>query len=46
MIFDDYMVLDNCQNIQKSYGEICVQCNKCRRFDKKDETLKNESEDK
>lgn len=25
--------IDNCQNLMESYGEICVQCNKCGRFD-------------
>ena len=25
--------IDNCQNMMESYGEICVQCNKCGRFD-------------
>lgn len=28
----DYSVLDNCKNLKDSYGEICVQCNKCGRF--------------
>jgi len=23
---------DNCQNLEESYGEICVRCNKCGRF--------------
>ena len=27
----DYSVLDNCKNLEDSYGEICVQCNKCAR---------------
>jgi hypothetical protein len=25
-------VLDNCKNLEDSYGEICVRCNKCGRF--------------
>ena len=25
--------LEDCQNKQESYGEICVRCNKCGRFD-------------
>lgn len=24
--------LDDCQNLDESYGEICVRCNKCGRF--------------
>ena len=27
-----YSVLDNCRNLENSYGEICVKCNKCGRF--------------
>ena len=27
-------VSDNCKNKAESYGEICVKCNKCGRFDK------------
>ena len=27
-------VIDDCKNLQESYGEICVRCNKCGRFDK------------
>lgn len=33
MLFIDTGVTDNCQNLQQSYGEICVKCNKCGRFD-------------
>ena len=29
----DYGVADNCKNLMESYGEICVKCNKCGRFD-------------
>lgn len=31
-MFADYGVLDGCQNVESSYGEVCVQCNKCGRF--------------
>lgn len=34
MIFIDYAVTDDCKNLDGSYGEICVQCNRCGRFDK------------
>lgn len=34
--FDDYPPLDNCEN-EHSYGEICLKCNKCGRFNKKSE---------
>lgn len=33
MIFEDYPALDNCKNIEQSFGEICVKCNKCGRFE-------------
>jgi hypothetical protein len=26
-------VTDDCKNLEESYGEICVRCNKCGRFD-------------
>ena len=28
----DIFPLDGCKNLQESYGEICVRCNKCGRF--------------
>jgi hypothetical protein len=28
-----YGVTDDCKNLEESYGEICVKCNKCGRFD-------------
>ena len=37
MIFIDYAVTDDCKNPEESYGEICVQCNKCGRFDEPEE---------
>lgn len=30
--FEDFPVLDECKNLEQSYGEICVSCNKCGRF--------------
>lgn len=27
-------IRDDCKNLAESYGEICVLCNKCGRFDK------------
>lgn len=30
----DNAVSNNCKNLSESYGEICVKCNKCGRFDK------------
>ena len=27
----DYAVSDNCENLEQSYGEICVKCGKCGR---------------
>lgn len=29
----DYSCRDDCKNLEESYGEICVQCNRCGRFD-------------
>ena len=31
--FIDYGVTEDCKNLEESYGEICVKCNKCGRFD-------------
>ena len=30
----DFGVMDGCINLQESYGEICVRCNACGRFNK------------
>jgi len=32
----DLQVVDGCQNLMESYGVICVKCNKCGRFNKKE----------
>ena len=32
-LFIDNAVSKNCKNLSESYGEICVKCNKCGRFD-------------
>ena len=37
----DYKPLANCKSMKLNYGEICIQCNKCGRFNKK-ENDKNE----
>ena len=42
MVFDEQMVLENCKNIQESFGEICVRCNKCGRFNKEKDKSKSE----
>ncbi|MBU3111965.1 hypothetical protein [Clostridium lacusfryxellense] len=44
MIFVEYGALDNCKNVMESYGEICVHCNQCGRFDKKEIKKENKSE--
>jgi hypothetical protein len=31
-----YGVTDDCKNLEESYGEICVKCNKCGRFDEEE----------
>lgn len=41
-IFIDYSVTKDCVN-SDSYGEICVRCNRCRRFNKKTGTIKVDS---
>ena len=33
----DMGAIQNCQNLEESYGEICVKCNKCRRFTEAEE---------
>ncbi len=30
----DFPPLPDCRNIEETYGEICVKCNKCGRFGK------------
>lgn len=32
MVFVDFGVIKDCKNLEMSYGEICVKCNKCGRF--------------
>lgn len=34
----DFAVTKDCKNPEESYGEICVKCNRCGRFDKKEDT--------
>lgn len=43
MIHVDYSPVENCQSLELTYGEICVKCNKCGRFDKK-KTMINSKE--
>ena len=45
MIHIDYGVLDDCKNLKESYGEICVRCNKCGRFDPKQEEAADDKTD-
>jgi len=33
--FIDFSVREDCVNLMDSYGEICVKCNSCGRFDEK-----------
>jgi len=40
-MFVDYGIINKCKNLYESYGEICVHCNACGRFDK---STKTESE--
>lgn len=37
IVFDDYAALENCENLEESYGEICLHCDKCGRFNKESE---------
>ena len=32
IIHIDFAISRDCQNLEASYGEICVKCNKCGRF--------------
>lgn len=43
-IYISYAVTDDCKNLEESYGEICVRCNKCGRFDKEEEESGVESD--
>lgn len=38
----DMGAFQNCQNLEESYGEICVKCNKCGRFDAEKQTENEE----
>ena len=47
MVFVEYGALDNCKNPMESFGEICVHCNQCGRFDKKEiESSKSQTKGK
>lgn len=35
MIFIDFSRAKNCKQLEKIYGEICIKCNFCGRFNKK-----------
>ncbi|WP_264174104.1 hypothetical protein [Clostridium estertheticum] len=43
MVVIKHSILDDCKNLKVSHGAICIQCNKCKRFDKKE--IKYESEE-
>ena len=38
-------VVDDCQNLTESYGELCVYCNKCGRFPTDPEEWKKQREE-
>lgn len=40
----DYGVREDCKNLKESYGEICVKCNKCGRFNKHDSQIEADKE--
>ncbi len=42
-IYISYAVTDDCKNLEESYGEICVRCNKCGRFDKEEAEVRNKN---
>lgn len=44
MVFDEIGALGNCLNLEASLGEICVHCNKCGRFNKKDDGRKDKED--
>jgi hypothetical protein len=33
MIYIDYTPILDCKSLEETYGEICIKCNKCGRFD-------------
>lgn len=35
MLFIDYAPVKNCKSPMETYGEICIKCNKCGRFNGK-----------
>ena len=39
MLSIDYGVIDECRNPEESYGEICVQCNRCGRFSRDEDRM-------
>lgn len=36
----DYRPVQECDQVEFTYGEICIKCNKCGRFNKKSEPPK------
>lgn len=34
-------VMDGCKNLEESFGEICVRCNKCGRFNEEEREENN-----
>ena len=32
IVFSDIGVIGGCKNLESSYGEVCVRCNRCGRF--------------
>jgi hypothetical protein len=45
MIHIDFSVTDNCNNLESSYGEICVKCNACGRFNEDEDICFDEEEE-
>jgi len=37
-------IIDDCQNLEESYGEICVYCDKCGRYSKQTDEEKATAE--
>lgn len=37
-------VRDDCKNLEDSWGEICVRCNKCGRFDDQEDDTEEAEE--
>ena len=45
MLHITYSTTEDCKNMGESYGEICVHCNKCGRWEEQDKSDDTEGQD-